>query len=92
MRLLLSSSCFYNISDDSDMDDSDSDDADAYGYSVLAVPETITVPYKLRSGKDTTTTKPLPEAKEIVSCPYLTQAKVKTAGLTRQQGSNQAGL
>ncbi|KAJ9052314.1 hypothetical protein DSO57_1035452 [Entomophthora muscae] len=66
---------FHNISDDSDLDDSDVDNADAYGYSVLAVPKTITVPYKLRSGNTTTTAKPLPEAKEIVLCPYLTQAK-----------------
>ncbi|KAJ9087488.1 hypothetical protein DSO57_1032883 [Entomophthora muscae] len=62
---------FHNISDDSDLDDSDIDNTDAYGYSVLAVPKTITVPYKLHSGKTTTTTKPLPEAKEIVLRPYL---------------------
>ncbi|KAJ9056374.1 hypothetical protein DSO57_1033701 [Entomophthora muscae] len=41
----------------------------------MAVPEIIVVPYKLCSGKAKTTTKPLPEAKEIVSFPYLTQAK-----------------
>ncbi|KAJ9053114.1 hypothetical protein DSO57_1027457 [Entomophthora muscae] len=64
----------HNISNDSDMDNSDMEDPNAYGYSVLAVSETITVPYKLRSGKTTTTTKTLPEAKEVVSCPYLTQA------------------
>ncbi|KAJ9072111.1 hypothetical protein DSO57_1030502 [Entomophthora muscae] len=57
------------------MDNSDVEDPDAYGYSVLAVHETITVPYKLHSGKTTTTAKPLPEAKEVVSCTYLTQAK-----------------
>ncbi|KAJ9086200.1 hypothetical protein DSO57_1006711 [Entomophthora muscae] len=61
---------FHNISDDSDIEDTD-----AYGYSVLAVPKTITVPYKLRSEKTTTTTKPLPEAKEIILRSYLTQAK-----------------
>ncbi|KAJ9068245.1 hypothetical protein DSO57_1030599 [Entomophthora muscae] len=59
----------------SDMDDSDVDDPDAYGYSILAFLKTIVVPYKLRSGKTTTTAKPLPEVKEAVSCPYLTQAK-----------------
>ncbi|KAJ9061623.1 hypothetical protein DSO57_1018786 [Entomophthora muscae] len=66
---------FHNISDDSDLDDSYTDNADAYGYSVLVVPETNTVPYKLRSGKTITTAKLFPEAKEIVSCPYLTKSK-----------------
>ncbi|KAJ9076143.1 hypothetical protein DSO57_1029035 [Entomophthora muscae] len=57
------------------MDDSDVEDPKAYGYSVFAVSETITVSYKLCSGKSTTTTKMLLEAKEVVSCPYLIQAK-----------------
>ncbi|KAJ9076928.1 hypothetical protein DSO57_1021651 [Entomophthora muscae] len=51
---------FHNISDGSDLDDSDINNTDAYGYSVLAVPKTIAVPYKLHSGKTTTTAKPLP--------------------------------
>ncbi|KAJ9052698.1 hypothetical protein DSO57_1031716 [Entomophthora muscae] len=45
-------------------------------YTVLAVPETIFVSYKLRSGK-TTTTKIFPgasDAQEMVACPYLAQA------------------
>ena len=66
---------FHDIFDDSDVDESDVEDPDAYRYSVLAVPETIAVPYKLQSGKTTTTTKPLSEAKAVISCPYLTQAK-----------------
>ncbi|KAJ9071815.1 hypothetical protein DSO57_1033320 [Entomophthora muscae] len=66
---------FHNISDDSDMEDSDAEDPDAYGYSVLAVPETIAVSYKLCSWKAIMTAKSLPEAKEVVSCLYLTQAK-----------------
>ncbi|KAJ9054486.1 hypothetical protein DSO57_1013976 [Entomophthora muscae] len=45
---------FHNISDNSEMDNSDIEDPDAYGYSVLAVPETIAVPYKLRYGKNPT--------------------------------------
>ncbi|KAJ9054992.1 hypothetical protein DSO57_1008878 [Entomophthora muscae] len=57
------------------MDNSDMEDPNAYGYSVLAIPKTIAVPYKLCSGKTTMTAKPLLEAKENVSCPYLTQAK-----------------
>ncbi|KAJ9074174.1 hypothetical protein DSO57_1009248 [Entomophthora muscae] len=56
------------------MDDSNMEDPNAYRYSVLAIPKTIAASYKLRSGK-TTTAKPWPEAKEVVSCPYLTQAK-----------------
>ncbi|KAJ9088174.1 hypothetical protein DSO57_1025726 [Entomophthora muscae] len=66
---------FHDISDDSDMDDSDTDNFNAYLYSVLAVPKTIAVPYKLQYRKTTTTTKPLPEAKKVVSFPYLIQAK-----------------
>ncbi|KAJ9068807.1 hypothetical protein DSO57_1024996 [Entomophthora muscae] len=47
----------------------------SYGYSVLAVPETIPVPYKLCSGKTTTTSRiPTSEAKSMVACPYLAQA------------------
>ncbi|KAJ9076077.1 hypothetical protein DSO57_1029657 [Entomophthora muscae] len=57
------------------MNDSDVEDPNNYGYSVLAVPETIMVLYKLCSRKSTTTAKLLHEAKEVVSCPYLTQAK-----------------
>lgn len=54
---------------------SDTKDSDTYEYLVLAVPKTIAVPYKLHSGKTTTTIKPLVKAKEVVACPYLTQAK-----------------
>ncbi|KAJ9084283.1 hypothetical protein DSO57_1026157 [Entomophthora muscae] len=57
------------------MENSDMEDPNAYGYSVLAVPETIVVHYKLHSGKTTRTVKPLSEARKVVSCPYLTQAK-----------------
>ncbi|KAJ9064561.1 hypothetical protein DSO57_1029275 [Entomophthora muscae] len=69
---------FHDISDNSDLDDSDIEDPDVYGYSVLAVPKTIAVPYKIHSGKITAATKPLPEAKEVVLRPYLTQAKSVT--------------
>ncbi|KAJ9081346.1 hypothetical protein DSO57_1015629 [Entomophthora muscae] len=48
---------FHNLSSDSEPDNSDSEDSDSYGYSVLAVPETIPVPYKLCSRKTTTNSR-----------------------------------
>ena len=66
---------FHNISDNSDLDESNVEDYDTCGSSVLAVPETIEVPYKLRSAKTSSTINPSSEDKTVVSCPYLTQAK-----------------
>ncbi|KAJ9072356.1 hypothetical protein DSO57_1028402 [Entomophthora muscae] len=49
--------------------------ASTYYWLPETVPKAITVPYKLCSGKTITTAMTLPEAKENLSCPYLTQAK-----------------
>ncbi|KAJ9068796.1 hypothetical protein DSO57_1025077 [Entomophthora muscae] len=66
---------FQNLSSDSEPEDSDCNESYGYGYSVLAVLETVSVPYKLCSGKTTTTTCPnLSKANVIVACPYLAQA------------------
>lgn len=66
---------FHNLSSDSEPEDSNSEDSDSYGYSVLAVLETIPVPYKLFSGKATTTSRvPASEAKSMMACPHLAQS------------------
>ncbi|KAJ9050996.1 hypothetical protein DSO57_1008817 [Entomophthora muscae] len=59
----------HEISDSSDIEESDAEDPNAYGYSVFAVPETLPVPYKLCSGKTTTTSKPFAEAKKLSQDP-----------------------
>ncbi|KAJ9072993.1 hypothetical protein DSO57_1021354 [Entomophthora muscae] len=41
---------FHNLSSNSEPENSDYNDSDSYDYSVLAVPETVSVPYKLCSG------------------------------------------
>ena len=42
---------FYDLSSDDKSEESEDKDSKGHGYSVMAVPETVTVPYKLRSGK-----------------------------------------
>ncbi|KAJ9089864.1 hypothetical protein DSO57_1008545 [Entomophthora muscae] len=65
---------FHDLSSNSEPEDSDYNESYSYGYSVLAVPKTVSVPYKLCSGKTTTTAHPsLTDAKAMVACPYLAQ-------------------
>ncbi|KAJ9074444.1 hypothetical protein DSO57_1006405 [Entomophthora muscae] len=66
---------FHNLSSDSKPEDFDCEESDSYGYSVLAVLETVSVPYKLCSGKTTTTSQAsLSEDKAMMAFPYLAQA------------------
>ncbi|KAJ9075629.1 hypothetical protein DSO57_1034059 [Entomophthora muscae] len=60
---------FHDLSRNSEPKDSDCNESDSYGYSVLAVPETVLVPYKLCYEKTATTScPPLDEAKAMVAC------------------------
>ncbi|KAJ9089422.1 hypothetical protein DSO57_1013173 [Entomophthora muscae] len=66
---------FHDLLSDYEPKDSEYNDSDSYGYSVLAVPETVSVLYKLCSGKTSTTTCiPLAKAKAMVALPYPAQA------------------
>ncbi|KAJ9089607.1 hypothetical protein DSO57_1011206 [Entomophthora muscae] len=66
---------FHNISSNYEPEDSDYNETDTYGYSVLAVPKTVSVPYKLCSWKTTTKVCPsLAEAKVMMAHHYLAQA------------------
>ncbi|KAJ9076966.1 hypothetical protein DSO57_1021153 [Entomophthora muscae] len=62
---MLSPGAKHGTSDTKAPPHSDVDDPDAYGYSVLAVPETIAVPYKLSSGKTKMTAKPLLKPRKL---------------------------
>ncbi|KAJ9053197.1 hypothetical protein DSO57_1026594 [Entomophthora muscae] len=67
---------FHDPPSGSDSDNPKDNDCGGHKYTVLAVPKNIPVPYKLRSGK-TTTTQVVPGSttdREMVACPYLAQA------------------
>ena len=47
--------------------------AQLIGYHVLSAPETVKIPYPLRSGRKTVSIPGKNTANKIVSCPYLSQ-------------------
>ncbi|KAJ9058792.1 hypothetical protein DSO57_1008602 [Entomophthora muscae] len=62
---------FYNLTSDSESENSEDNELSRHEYKVLEVPETISVPYKLRSWK-TSTTQVVPgssTAREMASLP-----------------------
>ena len=60
-------------SDKNSEDEFDNKEASLIGYSVLAAPETVKIPYPLRSGRKTVSIPDKNIAKKMVSRPYLSQ-------------------
>ena len=70
-------------------EDSNSDPETKSGYSVLAVPEAVLVPYNLQQRQGRPRKVPPPNAAEVVARPYFKQARHPPVRLEKSDNATQ---